>query len=68
MNLVYEYDESDNGKITGLNGVKQQVLSVDENGNLLIMSLSSIGSLTLGGEDNLELSQDDYIEGGKKGK
>lgn len=62
----YDYDESNNGTISGLKDVKWKVLGVDDNGHLLIMSASSIGSLTLGDENNLETSQRDYVEGPQK--
>jgi len=58
----YEYDETNNGKITGLTDVKWKVLGVDD-GNLLIMSASSIGSLTLGSSSDLEKSKQDYLNG-----
>ena len=62
----YDYDESNGGKITNLKDVKWKILGIDENGNLLIMSASSVGDLTLGNKNDLSLSQRDYLEGGKK--
>lgn len=59
----YEYDETNNGKITDLTDVKWKVLGVDNDGNLLIMSASSIGSLTLGDASDLEKSKQDYLSG-----
>ena len=62
----YEYDESNGGAITGLTDVKWKVMGVDENGNLLILSASDVGSLTLGKADDLVTSQNDYIEGASR--
>jgi len=61
----YEYDETNGGKIEGLNDVKWKVLGV-EKGNLLIMSSSNVDTLTLGKEDNLEVSMENYKDGIKK--
>lgn len=62
----YDYDESNNGNITGLTDVKWKVLGVDDNGNLLIVSASSIGNVTLGDEANIEKAQQAYLEGSQK--
>lgn len=58
----YEYDETDGGKISDLKDVKWKVMGV-EDGNLLILSTSDVATLTLGKTDNLEISQNDYING-----
>lgn len=58
----YDYDESNDGKITGLTDVKWKVLGVEDD-NLLIMSSSNVESLTLGKSDDLTTSQQDYIVG-----
>lgn len=58
----YDYDETNSGQIQGLIDVKWKVLGVSD-GNLLIMSSSNIGTLTLGNGKDLEISENDYIEG-----
>lgn len=62
----YDYDESDDGKITNLNDVKWKILGVDENGNLLIISASNVEEVVFGSKDDLEKSKRDYIEGVSK--
>jgi hypothetical protein len=62
----YEYDESFDGEYTDLVDVKWKVMGVDNSGNLLIISSSNIGDLTLGDEDNFVDSLDDYLEAEKK--
>jgi len=62
----YDYDETNNGEIANLTDVKWKVLGIDEDGNLLIMSASSVEELKLGDENSLEKSQSDYLEGSKK--
>lgn len=59
----YEYDETNNGEINGIIDVKWKVFGVDENGDLLIMSASNVGEITLGNKENLEVSQEDYVKG-----
>ena len=61
----YNYDETNNGKEKELIDVKWRVLGV-EDGNLLIMSTSSVGEVILGEKDDLELSQKDYVDGVNK--
>lgn len=59
----YDYDETSNGKIKNLTNVKWKVLGIDEKGNLLIVSASSVENLKLGENGNLATTQRDYIEG-----
>lgn len=61
----YDYDETLGGKINDLVDVNWKVLGV-ENGKLLLISSSNTFDLTLGSENDLVLSQDDYINGLKK--
>ena len=61
----YDYDETNNGKITGLTDVKWKVLGALD-GKLLIMSASNVDTLTLGDKSNLEKSQTDYLEATNK--
>lgn len=61
----YDYDESNNGNISGLTDVKWKVFKV-EDGNLVIMSSSNITNISLGSEDNLVASQNDYLNGKSK--
>ena len=51
----YDYDESNNGNISGLTDVKWKVFKV-EDGNLVIMSSSNITNISLGSKDNLVTS------------
>jgi len=62
----FDYDESKGGKITGLTDVKWKVLGVDDRGKLLIIADASVEELTLGSEDDLTLSQQDYVYGMNK--
>lgn len=62
----YDYDESNDGKITNLTDVKWKVLGVDENGALLILSASNVEEVVMGSKDDLEKSKKDYIEGVSK--
>lgn len=59
----YDYDETKDGKIEELTDVKWKVMGVDEKGNLLIMSASSVEDITLGTKDDIEKTQIDYLEG-----
>ena len=62
----YDYDESNNGKISNLTDVKWKVLGVNDEGNLLIVSASNVEDLTLGSKDNLENAKSDFIDGNIK--
>ena len=62
---VYEYDETNDGKISNLTDVEWKVFGV-EDGNLLIMSDRSVGNVTLGNMTSLEDSKNDYISGKDK--
>ena len=57
----YDYDESKNGKYE-LPDVKWKVLGA-EDGNLLVVSSSSVESITLGDKKDIKKTQDDYING-----
>ena len=57
----YDYDETKNGKYE-LPDVKWKVLGV-EDGNLLIVSSSSVESLILGDKKDIKNTQEDYING-----
>ena len=59
----YEYDETLNGEYLNILDVKWKVMGVDEKGNLLIVSTSGIGELTLGSNDDFGESLDDYLTG-----
>ena len=58
----YDYDETNNGKITNLADVKWRVFGV-EDGKLLIMSTSNVNNVTLGHIDDLDKAEKDYFEG-----
>ena len=62
----FEYDETNKGKITGLTDVKWKVLGVDDDGHLLIMADSNVDEISLGSDDDLEISKQDYIDGNQK--
>lgn len=59
----YEYDESLDGTFVDLIDVKWKVMGVDDKGYLLLVSTSSVGDLTLGNNDDLLESMDDYLTG-----
>jgi len=59
----YNYDESNGGRISNLTDVKWKILGVSDEGNLLIVSASSVEELTLGSNDDIEVAKNDYING-----
>ena len=60
---IYEYDETNSGKVEGLTDTDWKVVGVSDEGNLLIMSTTNVEEVKLGDKDNLETSQNDYIQG-----
>lgn len=62
----YQYDATNDNQIKGLTDVKWKVMGVDEKGNLLIVSASSVETITLGKKDDVEKTQKDYKEGIEK--
>lgn len=63
---IYNYDETKGGKIKGLTDVKWRVLGVSDSGELLIISTTNVDKVTLGLENDLEATQDDYKNGIEK--
>ncbi len=59
----YNYDETINGERNDVVDVNWKVLGVDEDGHLLIVSASNAWNLTLGSEDDIFESQDDFVTG-----
>lgn len=59
----YEYDETSGGKLEGLTDTKWKVLGVNDKGNLLIVSASSVETINLGKKDDINTTQKDYLEG-----
>lgn len=62
----YEYDETIDNRLENVTDVKWKVYGVDEEGNLLIMSASSVEQLTLGSEKDLNKAQQDILTADKK--
>ena len=62
----YQYDATNDNQIKGLTDVKWKVMGVDEKGNLLIVSASSVETLTLGKKDDVEKTKKDYEEATSK--
>lgn len=62
----YQYDATNDNQIKGLTDVKWKVMGVDEKGNLLIVSASSVETITLGKKDDVEKTKKDYEEATSK--
>ncbi|MBQ8044423.1 MAG: type II secretion system protein [Clostridia bacterium] len=62
-----EYDETNDGTITGLTATDWKVLGASVDGELLIMSTNDVESnYILGGDEDLEESQNDWLTGGEE--